>query len=102
MPRARLIDVVLLVYFAEVGLVLMVAPWTAYWDRNYFVEALPVLQPLLASHAVRGATTGVGVVSLAAGLSELLAFVQGVRLRRAARREYGSLLPDAVPRSRLS
>ena len=101
MPRTRIIDVLLIVYFAEVGLVLVAAPWTTYWDRNYFVEALPVLQPLLTSYVVRGAIAGVGVVSLVAGLSELLAFIQGVRLRRAARREYGSLLAGAVPRSRL-
>ena len=99
--RTRLIDVLLFVYFAEVGLVLVVAPWTTYWDRNYFVEALPALQPLLTSHVLRGAIAGVGVVSLAAGLTELLAFIQGVRLRRGARREYGSLLAGAVPRSRL-
>ena len=100
--RTRLIDVLLVVYFAEVGVVLVAAPWTSYWERNYFVEALPVLQPLLTSYALRGAITGVGVVSLAAGLTELVAFIRGVRLRRAARREYGSLLADAVPRSRLS
>ena len=92
MMRTRLIDGLLVVYFAEVGLVLMVAPWTTYWDRNYFVEALPVLQPLLTSDVMRGAIAGVGLVSLVAALTELLAFIQGVRLRRAARRDYGSLL----------
>ena len=102
MMRSRLIDGLLVVYFAEVGVVLIVAPWTTYWDRNYFVEVLPVLQPLLASHAVRGAIAGVGLVSLVAALCELVAAIQGVRLRRAARREYGSLLAGAVPRSRLS
>lgn len=100
--RSRLIDVLLVVYFAEVGVVLVVAPWTTYWDRNYFVEALPFLQPLLASYVARGGIAGVGLVSLVAGLTELLAIIQGVRLRRAARREYGSLLAGAVPRSRLS
>ena len=100
--RSRLIDVLLVVYFAEVGVVLVVAPWTTYWDRNYFVEALPVLQPLLASHVARGATAGVGLISLVAALTELLAIIQGVRLCRAARREYGSLLAGAMPRSRLS
>ena len=88
----------MVVYFAEVGLVLIVAPWTTYWERNYFVEMLPVLQPLLTSHAVRGAIAGVGVVSLVAALAELAAAIQGVRLRRAARRDY-ALLTDAVPRS---
>ena len=99
--RSWLIDGLLVVYLAEVGLVLIVAPWTMYWDRNYFVEALPSLQPLLTSHAVRGAVAGVGVVSVAAALAEIAAAIQRVRLRRAARREYG-LLAGAVPRSRAS
>lgn len=96
--RSRFIDGLLVVYFAEVGLVLIVAPWTTYWDRNYFVEALPILQPLLTSHAVRGAIAGVGVVSLVAALAELVATLRRVRLRRAGRREY-ALLTGAVPRS---
>ncbi len=96
--RSRFLEGLLVVYFAEVGLVLIIAPWTTYWDRNYFVEALPILQPLLTSHAVRGAIAGVGVVSLAAALAEIAATIQRVRLRRAARREYG-LLTGAMPRS---
>ena len=99
--RSRLIDGLLVVYFVEVGLVLIVAPWTTYWDRNYFVEALPSLQPLLTSHAVRGAIAGIGVVSLVAALVELAASIQRVRMRRAAQREFG-LLTAAVPRSRPS
>ena len=99
--RSRLIDGLLVVYFVEVGLVLIVAPWTTYWDRNYFVEALPSLQPLLTSHAVRGAIAGIGVVSLVAALAELAATIQRVRMRRAAQREFG-LLTAAVPRSRPS
>ena len=96
--RSRFLEGLLVVYFAEVGLVLIIAPWTTYWDRNYFVEALPILQPLLTSHAVRGAIAGVGVASLAAALAEIAATIQRVRLRRASRREYG-LLTGAVPRS---
>ena len=31
-------------YFLEAGLVLIVAPWkVAFWDRNFFVERLPLL-----------------------------------------------------------
>ena len=83
MMRSWLLDGLLIVYLVEVGLVLIVAPWTVYWDRNYFVAALPAVQPLLTSHAVRGAVAGVGVVSLAAALTELFAAVQAARLRRA-------------------
>jgi hypothetical protein len=27
--------------FLEVGLLLVVLPWSGFWDRNYFVSAAP-------------------------------------------------------------
>lgn len=61
----------MIVYLVEVGLVLIVAPWTRFWDRNYFVESLPLLAPMLTSHAVRGAVSGFGIVSLGAALVDV-------------------------------
>ena len=48
----------------------MVLPWSAFWDRNYFVHVWPHLQPLFASAYLRGGVTGVGLLNLAAGVSE--------------------------------
>lgn len=67
----RLNRVLVIVYLVEVGLVLIVAPWTRFWDRNYFVESLPLLAPMLTSHAVRGAVSGFGIVSLGAALVDV-------------------------------
>ncbi len=61
----------LIVLFLEVGFVLMVVPWSAYWDRNYFAEAWPLLHALITNNFVRGAVSGVGVVNLVAGVAEL-------------------------------
>ena len=55
----------MVVYLIEVGLVLVVAPWTRFWDQNYFVQSLPFLEPLLVSPALRGAVSGFGIVTLA-------------------------------------
>jgi hypothetical protein len=60
---------------------LVVVPWTQYWERNFFVE-LAMLRPLLLDPYLRGAISGIGVVTLLAGLAELLDLV----LRRAASR----------------
>ena len=57
-------------YFVEVGLVLVIVPWTQFWDRNYFLEAWPKLEAALTSPAIRGVVTGVGVVSLWAAVME--------------------------------
>jgi len=35
-------------FFLEVGLLLIVLPWSAFWDGNYFVHAWPSLRQVLA------------------------------------------------------
>lgn len=50
----------------------MALPWSPYWDRNYFRLVVPVLDQLLGNHFVRGAISGLGVLNVLAGLSELL------------------------------
>jgi hypothetical protein len=58
-------------YFLEAGLILIVAPWSGFWDRNFFASTLPVLERIVASPYARGAVSGVGLVTLLAGLAEL-------------------------------
>ena len=84
----RLSRILLIVYFLETGLVLLVAPWSGVWDRNLFVEILPFWGGVARLHAVRGTVSGVGLVTLAVGVRELAAVVGGsVRRRRRARGE---------------
>ena len=61
---------IFLAYFVEVGLVLLVVPWSPFWDRNYFVQMWPALEVLTRSNLVRGAVSGLGVVNLWAAMSE--------------------------------
>ena len=60
-------------YFLEAGLILIVAPWSGFWDRNFFAESVPALEHVLASPFARGAVSGVGAITAIAGLSELAA-----------------------------
>lgn len=55
----------------EAGLLLVLIPWSAFWDRNYFAEAMPALRELLTNNFVRGAVSGLGVINIFAGLAEL-------------------------------
>ena len=64
----RLGRVLLIVYFLETGLVLLVAPWSTFWERNWLVEVSPLLGGVMRLAAVRGAVSGVGVVNLCMGL----------------------------------
>lgn len=58
-------------YFLEVGLLLIILPWTTLWDRNYLFDLVPVVHPLLHSSYARGAVSGLGVLNIALGLAEL-------------------------------
>lgn len=61
----------LALYLLEAGLLLILAPWTQFWDRNYFSALAPMLAAWVAHPYVRGAVTGVGIVSVVAALVEI-------------------------------
>ena len=72
--------VVLVVYFLEVGVLLALAPWSALWDRNYFIQAWPVIAEVAGNDYVRGAVSGLGLINLAAGCAEVIGlFRRGAR-----------------------
>jgi hypothetical protein len=64
----------------EIGMFLVIFPWTQWWDGNYFSSHLPALRPYWDNTYVRGAVSGLGVVNLYISLIEVL------RLRRFSRR----------------
>jgi hypothetical protein len=53
------------------GLWLLLSPWTVLWDQNLFARIVPALGLMMANPFVRGAVTGVGVVTVVAGIREL-------------------------------
>ena len=63
---------VLIIFFLEVGLVLALAPWSAYWDRNYFAETMPAVRALIGNNFVRGGVTGLGLVNICAAVMDLV------------------------------
>jgi len=63
-------------FFFEAGLVLVLVPWSTYWERNYFVQTLPLLQAFITNDFIRGAVSGLGLVNLLAGLVEIWSFLR--------------------------
>lgn len=61
----------LVAYFLEVGLLLVLVPWSGFWDRNYFASTVPGLREVLTNNFVRGAISGLGLVNLLMGFDEL-------------------------------
>ena len=59
-------------FFFEIGFALLVVPWSAFWDRNYFAETVPVIHRVITNNFVRGAVSGLGLINLVSGLGELI------------------------------
>jgi hypothetical protein len=73
-------------FFLEVGLLLLVLPWSAFWERNYFADLWPGVHDFITNNFVRGGISGLGVVNLAAGLADLARMFSG--------RHHSVVLPD--------
>ena len=61
-------------FFIETGTVLCLAPWSEFWDRNYFAQGLPIVHALVINNFVRGAVSGLGIVNMGAAIAEMQAF----------------------------
>jgi hypothetical protein len=72
-------------FFLEVGLLLVVLPWSEFWEHNYFAATLPAVGSIVTNNFVRGGVTGLGVVNLVVGFAELgLIMATRERTRRGA------------------
>jgi len=65
----------LVAFFFEFGFALLIVPWSAFWDRNYFAELVPALHAVITNNFVRGAVSGLGVINLLSGLGELISII---------------------------
>lgn len=88
----------LVALFLETGFVLIVVPWSSFWDRNYFAESLPLLDAVLSNNYVRGAVSGLGVVNVAAGIAELFSALMARHASHGAGDEADA--PPSITRSR--
>lgn len=59
-----LLRVLLILICFELGVVLILVPWSGFWERNYFLERYPELIPFLMNHYVRGAVSGLGLLDV--------------------------------------
>ena len=72
--------ILFITFCLEIGIFLLIFPWTEYWDANYFSGLLPAWEPYWDNMYIRGAISGLGVVNL------YISFMEIFRLRRFSRR----------------
>lgn len=73
----RIVRIVFILFCIEIGLVLLLLPWTLLWDNNYFLSLEPRWSSVLLSSYTRGAVSGLGIVNLWIAFSEALRISQG-------------------------
>jgi hypothetical protein len=72
---ARRVSVIVLVLFClELGLVLLVLPWTRLWVDNNLLLDHPTLRTAAANTFVRGAFSGLGLLDLWIGIWEAISY----------------------------
>ncbi len=60
----RLLRVVPVLLCFLVGVLLVVAPWSILWERNFFLDRYPGLIPVLLNSYLRGAVSGLGLLDI--------------------------------------
>ena len=70
----RVFLIVLIVFCFELGIFLLVLPWSSFWERNYFLYQYPELTRWLLNHYLRGAVSGLGVIDLYLAIYQTLHF----------------------------
>ena len=65
----KLRQIVVVLLSLEASLVLLVLPWSVLWARNWWVFGSEMLRPILMNNFLRGAISGVGLLTLWAAAS---------------------------------
>jgi len=60
----RLLSALLVVVLCIMGAILFYLPWTAIWEKNYFLAHFPSLMRILLHPSFRGAVSGLGVLDI--------------------------------------
>lgn len=76
--RRQWLRALLIVVGIEVGLLLLMLPWTRLWDHSLWITHAPAAHPwlgnLLRSDYLRGGVSGLGLMNLWIAASEITGF----------------------------
>jgi len=94
----RFLYVIFILFCLEIGLFLVVLPWWSdIWDRNGLLFFAPNLRPYLLSGYARGALSGLGVINIWVGLSDIWHFRANLaELKREEAAQTGQSAPPGA------
>lgn len=84
--ESKIIRFLTIVYFAEAGAFLSLAPWSLFWIRRIVARSPTLVEPLLLSPFFRSFLVGLGILHLWIAIADLEAWRKAVwpRPRQAA------------------
>ena len=65
-----------IVFCVELGLFLLIYPWTIPWQVNFIPAMIPAFRPIWLNSYLRGAVSGLGILNI------WIALLEAFRLRR--------------------
>lgn len=68
----RVIRIIIILFCVEVGLILLLLPWSLLWDNNFFFSLAPEWNRVWLNFYTRGAISGLGIVNLWIAATEAL------------------------------
>lgn len=68
---SRLFGVAVVLFCFEIGLFLIIVPWSGFWETNLLFLYIPVMRPLMLSSLARVSVSCLGFVNCLIGVSEL-------------------------------
>jgi hypothetical protein len=71
---ARLLLCIEVIFFIELGMVLLVLPWTPLWQQSHFTIGRPALKHFMEHPFTRGAFSGLGLINLWMGIWEAVRY----------------------------
>jgi hypothetical protein len=74
-PQPRIIEwiwkIIGILYWLEVGLLLLYLPWSDFWENNYLLYLYPQMRPVIANSYFKGFVLGLGIVNILIGINEV-------------------------------
>ena len=68
---SKLLGFLFVLYYAEAGALLTLAPWSRFWMRRVVLRSPDAFQPILASPYFRSLIVGLGVLQLWIAIRDL-------------------------------
>jgi hypothetical protein len=68
---SRILRIILLLLWFELGVVLILLPWSDVWDVNYFLYQYPNLAFFVKNSYLRGMISGLGIINIMYALEAL-------------------------------